>query len=188
MTINEMIHEIPHMRYRLESAKHKETLDEIEEVLRHHKEQDDDLISRQAALDYLNETISAEKKHAYHSIDDAPKTRIDMCERVKIKVDALPSVNPQEPKTGHWVMPVQDDGMSDPIYYQVRCSECGFDLDPQTWHQELHQYDADKFCPNCGCRMVEPQESNDKCKNCEYYINPDYTRCKECGAERSDKE
>ena len=38
MTINEMIHEIPHMRYRLESAKHKETLDEIEEVLRHHKE------------------------------------------------------------------------------------------------------------------------------------------------------
>ena len=20
----------------------------------------------------------------------------------------------------------------------------------------------------------------DKCKNCEYYINPDYTRCKEC--------
>jgi DNA mismatch repair ATPase MutS len=38
MTISEMIHEIPHMRYRLESAKHKETLDEIEEVLRHHKE------------------------------------------------------------------------------------------------------------------------------------------------------
>lgn len=38
MTINEMIHEIPHMRYRLESTKHKETLDEIEEVLRHHKE------------------------------------------------------------------------------------------------------------------------------------------------------
>ena len=39
MTISEMIHEIPHMRYRLESAKHKETLDEIEEVLRHHKEE-----------------------------------------------------------------------------------------------------------------------------------------------------
>jgi len=38
MTINEMIHEIPHMRYRLESAKHKETLDEIEEVLRQLKD------------------------------------------------------------------------------------------------------------------------------------------------------
>ena len=61
--------------------------------------------------------------------------------------------NLQEPKTGHWIMPQQDDGMSDPIYYQVRCSECGFDLDPQTWHQELHQYGADKYCPNCGANM-----------------------------------
>ena len=61
----------------------------------------------------------------------------------------------------HWIMPIQDDGMSDPIYYQVRCSECGFDLDPQTWHEELHQYGADKYCPKCGCRMVEPQESEE---------------------------
>ena len=55
----------------------------------------------------------------------------------------------------HWVMPVQDDGMSDPIYYQVRCAKCGFDLDPQTWHMELHQYDADKYCPKCGRKMYE---------------------------------
>lgn len=27
-------------------------------------------------------------------------------------------------------------------------------------------------------------ESEDKCKNCEYYRNPDYTRCHECKAER----
>ena len=60
-----------------------------------------------------------------------------------------------EPKTGRWIMPVQDDGMSDPIYYQVRCSKCGFDLDPQTWHMELHQYGADKYCPNCGAKMEE---------------------------------
>lgn len=55
--------------------------------------------------------------------------------------------------TGHWVMPVRDDGTSDPICYQVRCSKCGFDLDPQTWHTELHQYGADKYCPNCGAKM-----------------------------------
>lgn len=66
---------------------------------------------------------------------------------------AKKALKEQTPKTGHWVMPVQDDGMSDPIYYQVRCSKCGFDLDPQTWHQELHQYGADKFCPFCGARM-----------------------------------
>ena len=52
-------------------------------------------------------------------------------------------------------MPVQDDGMSDPIFYQVRCSKCGFDLDPQIWHMELHQYGADKYCPKCGSKMYE---------------------------------
>ena len=57
--------------------------------------------------------------------------------------------------SGHWIMPVQDDEMSDPIYYQVRCSKCGFDLDPQTWHMELHQYGADKYCPKCGSKMYE---------------------------------
>jgi hypothetical protein len=30
-------------------------------------------------------------------------------------------------------------------------------------------------------------ESEDKCKNCEYYRNPDYTRCHECEAERSEE-
>ena len=64
---------------------------------------------------------------------------------------AIEALNQQ--KEGHWIMPVQDDGMSDPIYYQIRCSECGFDLDPQTWHMELHQYGADKYCPNCGAKM-----------------------------------
>ena len=36
-----------------------------------------------------------------------------------------------------------------------------------------------------GCK-VEPQESEEKCKNCEYYRNPDYTRCHECKAESED--
>ena len=30
---------------------------------------------------------------------------------------------------------------------------------------------------------VESQESEDECKNCKYYLNPDYTRCHECKAE-----
>ena len=77
-------------------------------------------------------------------------------EDIQAYIDAAPSVSTE--KIGHWIMPVQDDGMSDPIYYQVRCSECGFDLDPQTWHQELHQYGADKYCPKCGCRMMEVEE------------------------------
>ena len=31
--------------------------------------------------------------------------------------------------------------------------------------------------------VAEPQENEDKCKNCEYYRNPDYTRCHECKVE-----
>ena len=32
-------------------------------------------------------------------------------------------------------------------------------------------------------KYAEPQERSDKCKNCEYYRNPDYTRCHECKIE-----
>ena len=101
-----------------------------------------DAISRQAVLELVNK--------GYMGLY-ARQTDIEI---MKDKINDLPPINPQEPKTGHWIMPIQDDGMSDPIYYQVRCSKCGFDLDPQTWHQELHQYNADKYCPNCGARMI----------------------------------
>ena len=37
-------------------------------------------------------------------------------------------------------------------------------------------------------KYAEPQESSDKCKNCKYYLNPDYTRCHECKAERNEDE
>ena len=37
-------------------------------------------------------------------------------------------------------------------------------------------------------KYAEPQEDEDKCKNCEYYHNPDYTRCHECKVESEDKE
>lgn len=95
----------------------------------------DDAVSRQAVLD--------------QAVDYGSNTYLIPVNSVK----TLPSVTPQ-PKIGRWIMPQQDDGMSDPIYYQVRCSKCNFDLDPQTWNQELHQYNADKYCPNCGARMV----------------------------------
>lgn len=102
-----------------------------------------DCISRQAVLDVI------EKLKKIHF------DRVVVLNKVRDRVLELPSVTPQEPKTGHWIEPRSDDGMSDPIYYQVRCSECGFDLDPQTWHMELHQYGADKYCPKCGSKMYE---------------------------------
>ena len=105
-------------------------------------------ISREAVDEYITNLLSG---YLY----DEERTRL---EDLTAYIWELPSVTPKQ-KTGRWLMPQQDDGMSDPIYYQVRCSECGFDLDPQTWHMELHQYGADKYCPNCGARMTESEET-----------------------------
>ena len=99
----------------------------------------DDLIRRRSVLEGLASIAKAKAR------SNAQKA---MMGRTMFFVEQLPSVSTE--KTGRWIMPVQDDGMRDPIYYQVRCSKCGFDLDPQTWHQELHQYGADKYCPKCG--------------------------------------
>ena len=63
-------------------------------------------------------------------------------------MDELPSVTPQEPKTGHWI----DDE------FGSKCSCCGV-------HTHLDKFDRPmkfKHCSMCGARMVEPQESEDK--------------------------
>ena len=58
----------------------------------------------------------------------------------------------QEPKTGHWI--AQDIHN---CHTDFKCSECDY------IHSFMHLYGkptADyTYCPNCGCRMVEPQES-----------------------------
>lgn len=57
------------------------------------------------------------------------------------KINELPTVTPQ-PKTGHWIWCVGSH----------KCSNC----EEYTCfsHKELLRY-----CPNCGAKMVEPQES-----------------------------
>ena len=59
-----------------------------------------------------------------------------------------PTIQLIQPKTGHWIA-VENDEMETVGYY---CSEC--DLPMETEHQT-------KFCPNCGARMIEPQESEE---------------------------
>ena len=75
-------------------------------------------------------------------------------------VEKMPSVTPQEPKTGHWIEhPTEED-------YSV-CSRCGIGSRRMehgknadgTKYIDIYSY---RFCPYCGCRMVEPQESEDK--------------------------
>ena len=89
-----------------------------------------DAVSRQAVLDLM-----IQKWGENFSGDSAMQESIDA-------IRVLPSVTPQETKTGHWI--------SKPHIYGVAfCSECDFEL----------RVNDTNYCPNCGAKMVEPQES-----------------------------
>ena len=71
-----------------------------------------------------------------------------------------PEGETQKPKTGHWE--------STELFYEgksrgsiIKCSECGneFKVSPKVFER---LYDNERFCNHCGCRMFEPQESEDK--------------------------
>ena len=57
----------------------------------------------------------------------------------------------EEPKTGHWIDDVR-------LGYHVSvCSNCNW-----RGHGDNCLIYKPKYCPNCGARMVEPQERSDK--------------------------
>ena len=107
-----------------------------------------DCVDRQAVLEEIENGIKAglgiEGYEQYANINSID----DVVECIRYADAVIP-----KQRVGQWIPPRWDDGMSDPIYYQVRCSECGFDLDPQTFGVELKKYGADRFCPKCGAKM-----------------------------------
>ena len=113
-------------------------------------------MTKEEMIEQLENTILLIKQNGKDWLDERDVPILEACiQRMKTEPceDCISRSVQLKVKTGHWIMPVRDDGMSEPICYQVRCSQCGFDLDPQTWHTELHQYGADKYCPNCGAKM-----------------------------------
>lgn len=58
---------------------------------------------------------------------------------------AIPSA---EPKTGHWIRGGYDE------YYYV-CDQCDYVA------SEYYQIPTYHFCPNCGAKMIEPQERSE---------------------------
>jgi len=99
----------------------------------------DDAISRQAVdtlIDELARAISDERC----CISRGRSTATIMQDILD-----LPSVKPQEPKTGHWI--TTRTFMHDGEYY---CDKCKCESpNNEKWD----------YCPNCGAKMVEPQES-----------------------------
>lgn len=59
---------------------------------------------------------------------------------------------PQEPRKGHWIEQIDHEENCRTLI----CSNCD--------RPALHDEDSiwkHKFCPHCGAKMVEPQESED---------------------------
>ena len=103
----------------------------------------DDVVSRQAALKELKESA---EHHANDSREEA------LLRRDRDIIRALPPVRPQE-QTGEWILL---DECANSGYY---CSKCKKKLVKEGWSETVKKIN---FCPNCGARMVEPQESEDK--------------------------
>ena len=80
------------------------------------------------------------------SVLNACEQSINILEAVDRIMD-LPSVK-QEPKTGHWIY-FKAVNTSEIVWSE--CSECK--------DGERRCAKRMKYCPNCGARMVEPQES-----------------------------
>jgi hypothetical protein len=112
-----------------------ENLEAISKALE--QEPCDNAVSRQAVIDIVD------------SYSDSQSNVEDVTQDIISDIVALPPVNPQ-PKTGHWILTNDDD------YEYCTCSECGYQ-NGENWMIGSQI----KYCQECGCRMVEPQESEE---------------------------
>lgn len=74
---------------------------------------------------------------------DIPK----VCRAFDMAIEALE----QEPRKGHWIEVTNGRGGHE-------CNIC-HEYAPSYRNGDDH---LTKYCPNCGCRMIEPQESEDQ--------------------------
>ena len=63
-------------------------------------------------------------------------------------IHALPSVTPQEPKTGKWIS-TETKGVRYAFWCRYKCSLCG------------GLSDHTNFCPNCGAKMESEELSHE---------------------------
>ena len=105
-----------------------------------------DCISRQAVLDYIYNDLRLGNEEIGNDVE----RQMELYKSYKY-VKSLPPVNPQ--RTGHWINVNKNKWNTIPAY---KCSACGANADLQDWSGES------PFCPWCGAKMVESQESEGK--------------------------
>lgn len=115
----------------------------------------DDLISRDAVIYYI-------KGHIHEIITESGEDKNAHTNRVLRAlingVETMPPVNPQEPKTGHWEWVQYDEN---PKLGDWHCSECRCVVVECVYKNEKGGIPLYKYCPQCGRRMVEPQERSE---------------------------
>jgi len=92
----------------------------------------EDCISRKDAIKIVENMLLGERNHKEVALEE---------------MKALPSVNPQEPKTGHWIK----YGIPRCGEQHYKCTSCEYYINFGQWG-ELYTKEF-KYCPNCGARM-----------------------------------
>jgi len=96
----------------------------------------EDVVSRKDIQDYIAKYLS---QYLYEDVRQA-------VEAIDTYIGDMPSVTQ---KSGKWILTIED-------WNKWTCSNCGY-----VKRTDIHVNIGWKFCPNCGCRMVEPQESEE---------------------------
>ena len=91
------------------------------------------------------------ESRGWHDCNDIRLNSNDI-NAIEKAIELIKAISSAEPKTGHWIK--HDTGHS--IYYE--CSLCGC-LAPCTETADSFVWKLSNYCPDCGCIMVEPQES-----------------------------
>ena len=106
----------------------------------------EDAISREAVC----KMICAEFVNPQDGMQEWRNAVNDVVENILHKAEQLPSVTQ---KSGKWIKKEDDT-----CWWYV-CSECEQEPLKNRWNDDDV---LSRFCPNCGAKMVEPQESEDK--------------------------
>ena len=118
----------------------------------------DNLISRQKAI-FLADELKQDLPDDEHLTDMVMAHNEGVLE-YQTQLSLLQSANPQEPKTGHWSRKTKVDGVYDIAGVKTwgikcQCDRCDFTT------IVVEDFGYYKYCPNCGARMIEPQERSE---------------------------